>query len=950
MPAPLKKSASRAPDRIKLAKQLSIDYSGDLFSHHLGNVGRRSGDGKLIQDVPNPFRADTDLSSSTYYIHDARFCDYGQDAVQHDWLDYYVETGLASDVKEAADMIIARYGADIPHVVAPTPEPKPSLWSPLELVPAWVKPNDKIIEYKEKKGKDETGNTLREVARWEYLDEQRRVIGYIVRLDKFDADNKPVIDEKKGKPAKSFRPLVWAKNNETGREWWKMIGFSKPHPLYQLPLITEHPDSRILVVSGEKCVDAANAVFERDGWKWIAITWQHGDGGKDNSNWSPVHGRDIVYWPDNDNGCQKAVFAIQRKCGGSILNLPDGKPEGWDIADAIAGDGWTDADVLEFISAAPIAANDNEAMKVLPSETLADNRFFSVEGISTKGEGTYTCHYFKKLGSVPISIKAENHKEAYLVDVLAPFWFFERMAGGYDTASTIANAKTMLIEKCCELGVFNNTTRRGLGVWMDNGRIVMHLGDHLHVDGADVPLNALQSDYRYKSCAAMRFKTDRTATADDGASLHSLLSLLPWANKTDAYLLGGWIFLAPLCGLLRWRPHIWLLGERGSGKTWTDAEIIKPLLSPLGVAVMGDSSEAGIRQKVSSGARPILIDEPEGDDEVKMKNVRKILGLIRQASSSNGFAVVKGTVDGVGTDYGLDTMFCLSSISASIEQAADTSRISTLEFKKRDNPEAFDTLKRRAAKLITPEFGNALVMRGIRMFNVIQDAIEVFGRVVAKRLNRDQRMGDQYGTLLAGAWCLKYNTVPTEANAEAMTKLFNWDEPMEINSETDAEQCLRRLMQHRVLVRTTERDRGGVYERIHNLTHEITVGEMVARVFGVPHDSDCILSVEVMQKELRDMGLWVKIDDTDEKNARDPSLWIMHRHARLSEVFAHSPFTMGWHKVLRNLSTTCRSNAPAYFTPSSNGRSIAIPKGVLFPGGAEITTVGLRSEAMEKCS
>jgi nucleoid-associated protein YgaU len=31
-------------------------------------------------------------------------------------------------------------------------------------------------------------------------------------------------------------------------------------------------------------------------------------------------------------------------------------------------------------------------------------------------------------------------------------------------------------------------------------------------------------------------------------------------------LLAGWIALAPICGAMRWRPHLWLTAAAGAGK------------------------------------------------------------------------------------------------------------------------------------------------------------------------------------------------------------------------------------------------------------------------------------------------------------------------------------------------------------------------------------------------
>ena len=38
---------------------------------------------------------------------------------------------------------------------------------------------------------------------------------------------------------------------------------------------------------------------------------------------------------------------------------------------------------------------------------------------------------------------------------------------------------------------------------------------------------------------------------------------LRWESPVYGKLCAGWVFLAPICGALDWRPHIWVTGEPG---------------------------------------------------------------------------------------------------------------------------------------------------------------------------------------------------------------------------------------------------------------------------------------------------------------------------------------------------------------------------------------------------
>ena len=82
------------------------------------------------------------------------------------------------------------------------------------------------------------------------------------------------------------------------------------------------------------------------------------------TDWTPLAGRDLVIWPDNDEpgaayAREAALLAL--KAGASsvrIVDLPDGLPEGWDLADPVP-DGM-ELDFAELIADAPKFDPDGE--------------------------------------------------------------------------------------------------------------------------------------------------------------------------------------------------------------------------------------------------------------------------------------------------------------------------------------------------------------------------------------------------------------------------------------------------------------------------------------------------------------------------------------------------------------------------------------------------------------
>jgi hypothetical protein len=143
---------------------------------------------------------------------------------------------------------------------------------------------------------------------WNYLDPAGNVIATVSRYD-----------TPGGK--KEFRPWDCA-----ARKW----SHPATRPLYNMPGIAT--SRRVVIVEGEKCADALIALG-------ICATTAMGgcNAPIGKTDWSPLAGKQIVIWPDNDAGGQKYAAELQVKFPQAVrLVIPAGKPEKWDAADAVA--------------------------------------------------------------------------------------------------------------------------------------------------------------------------------------------------------------------------------------------------------------------------------------------------------------------------------------------------------------------------------------------------------------------------------------------------------------------------------------------------------------------------------------------------------------------------------------------------------------------------------------
>jgi len=115
----------------------------------------------------------------------------------------------------------------------------------------------------------------------------------------------------------------------------------------------DYPGKGIVIVEGEKCYHEARMYFSRNGYRLNVVTWHGGCNVVHKVDWSTVIENSydkVVIWPDNDQSGIMAMEYIRdmlRKAGKTIgwVVAPKGKEQGWDIADAIAGN----EDVVTYI-------------------------------------------------------------------------------------------------------------------------------------------------------------------------------------------------------------------------------------------------------------------------------------------------------------------------------------------------------------------------------------------------------------------------------------------------------------------------------------------------------------------------------------------------------------------------------------------------------------------------
>ncbi len=191
---------------------------------------------------------------------------------------------------------------------------------------------------------------------WIYRNAQERILFVVCRF----------IDQGDNK---EDRPLTYRQYKDGSRRWaWK--GLDAPRPLYGLDRLVKSPDAPVIVCEGEKATDAAMALFPDH----VAVTSPNGAGSSHKADWTPLAGRDVIIWPDNDDdgrGYASSAARLIKKAGAQsvrIVTVPDDFPEKWDLADDLP-EGRTQADLDLLLSEAQPVINPLENL----AERVKDN-------------------------------------------------------------------------------------------------------------------------------------------------------------------------------------------------------------------------------------------------------------------------------------------------------------------------------------------------------------------------------------------------------------------------------------------------------------------------------------------------------------------------------------------------------------------------------------------------
>jgi len=697
-------------------------------------------------------------------------------------------------------------------------------------------------------------------ATWEYRDLEDRLVGWVCRFDP-EKDKKMVL------------PMCLTTDGQRFR--WNFKAFDKPRPLYNGENLAKKPDATVIVVEGEKCVDALQAKVP----KAVVISWPGGAKAMPHAQLEALKGRNVILWPDNDEPGFDAINYIADLLGHDvrIVEVPCDKPEGWDVADAIQ----EGVDPLLMLKSAVVrkAVQQEVATQVIEeaiSEIQASYEEERSEPEPFKILGTDGSHYFYLPTSTRriVSLTASQHKRLELIQ-LAPAHYWEITFPAKDGANWFA-AANCLIQQASRLD-FDLSRIRGRGAWLDSGKSIFHAGDHLLVDGVKVELDEFDSKFIYTRARPLDAQISNPITNRDAAVLIDLLSKIYFKNPLDHKLFAGWLALAPICGAMEWRPHIWLTGASGTGKSWIISNIVRPILGYCAAYFTSVTTEAGVRQTLGSDALPVLFDEAEVEKEADARRMQGVLILARQASREQDGKIAKGTASGNALSWHIRSAFLFASIGVAAVQRADISRITVLELlsehQRKENrfAEIIELWEKTCAN---PEWCSGFRARSLLKAPVIAQNCAAFKTAVMKHLH-NQRDADQIAALLAAAYSLTNGAPISLESAREWVDAQDWSTRTSEGGDRDEMRCVGHLLEAKLR-----------YEPVDAAPKMLSVGELLALA-----DEENYYSKGGATAALIRHGIKPHTHGMD----------VASSHQELSKIFKDTQWTLGWKDQLTRI-------------------------------------------------
>lgn len=283
---------------VKAAALKDIDR---VLSYWLPN-GKRVDGGKEYT-APNPTRSDKRAGSLKINLSKGTWADFATGDKGGDLIDLVRYLDGGTDVEacnKLADLLnVAPGTAQAKNAPDKTKDPE---WIAIQPIPA-----EAMNKCPAKHRQHGVPSMV-----WIYRDAQGQPLMALYRFD--------FAPNEDGKPKKVFAPLTWCQRADGQTTQWRWQGLPDPRPLLRLDELAQRSDAPVVLCEGEKAADAAAELLPSH----VATCWPNGSNSWHKADLTPLKGRDVLLWPDNDDSgkaCMNTVAEKLREIGAASVRF-----------------------------------------------------------------------------------------------------------------------------------------------------------------------------------------------------------------------------------------------------------------------------------------------------------------------------------------------------------------------------------------------------------------------------------------------------------------------------------------------------------------------------------------------------------------------------------------------------------------------------------------------------
>lgn len=608
---------------------------------------------------------------------------------------------------------------------------------------------------------------------------------------------------------------------------------------------------KVLIVEGEKC-----ASVNIDGY--ILITWLGGTGQVKKSNWKVFKNYDVTIWHDNDEPGEKARDYIKSELPNAKLIKVENKPEGWDIADAEK----EGIDLVKFIEDSIII----EETEIEPEfEQQNDSEMFRFLGYDD------TNHYFLSYRSNTIEKISKGSVSKQRLIELAPlcYWQFKYPAKSQDGVDWTV-AMDDIINCSSRLGFFNIMKVRGVGIWKNNEKIIINDGNKcIDKNGNRADTKKSENFYVRSNKIMNKYDMKRISTNEEGKELYNLIEAQRWENSLDIFSIMGWSLIAPYAGILSWRPHIWITGESGGGKSFILENMVVPLVGAYSFTGNGSDTVPGIMRSIEKDPIPVIKDEMEVSElniDGKGK-IEKMLEMMRNASCDSSAVTTMGRAGG-GTDtYITRSCFCFASIMSGTTKESQENRIAMCRLKRVSdvNEKIENTKKYSHVMLNYDKYRNRMLYE---IDNVIEN-IKILKKILTE-ITGNMRLSEVYAPLIAACYAVMEGGIIESGK--------------EIHFKSVCEKLFKNKLKNEISLKDENRVLDIIFE------HIIREGQETFTIGG-------LLNNEYLSDE--EVNILGKYGIKKQEINGEMHLIICKNHSQISEMLKKTNYDRKYHDILK---------------------------------------------------